>query len=241
MSTILCDFLRFTYFLRMFMITPRLQCILNHVKGSVIADIGTDHAYIPIRLIEENRAKKVIASDIRQGPVEIAKNNIKKHNMQDKIEVRRGAGYSILSPFEADCIITAGMGGKLISEIIEDNKEIAKNAYLVLQPMNYQYELRKYLIKNGFTIVEEDISIEGFKVYNLLCVKSGIMKPFENEIDYHIPPYLKNHKYFKNLYDKKFREFSKITDGIENSKEKDVEKLEKYKFLLKELRKYESL
>lgn len=217
------------------MITPRLQCILNHAKGKVIADIGTDHAYIPIKLIEEKKAEKVIASDVCKGPFEIAKNNVLKYNMQDKIEIRLGSGYSVLSPGEADCIITAGMGGELISSIIEENREIAEKAYLVLQPMNCQYELRKYLIKNNFTIEKEDISIEGFKVYNLLCIKKGKMQPFEKEIDYHIPPYLYEHKYFKELYSKKHREFSKIVSGIENSKDKDTEKLKKYKSLLKEL------
>jgi tRNA (adenine22-N1)-methyltransferase len=221
-------------------ITPRLQCIINHTSGNVIADIGTDHAYIPIKLIEDGICDKVIASDIKEDPVEIAKQNIKKYNAEDKIEVRLGGGLSVLSENEADTIIIAGMGGEMIEAIIHENEAIAKSALLILQPMNSQYELRKYLILNGYSIIDEDIAIEGFKVYNVMTVKKGTQAAFENDIEYHLPKYLIKHKYFKNLYDKKRREFIKVINGLENSKKINTEKLEKYKFWLKELEKYES-
>ena len=73
--------------------------------------------------------------------------------------------------------------------------------------MNAQYELRKYLISNGFSITDEDIAIEGFKVYNIMNVINKPQKEFDNDIEYHLPKYLVNHKYYKNLYDKKHREF----------------------------------
>lgn len=222
------------------MITPRLQCIINHVTGDIIADIGTDHAYIPIKLIDDGIAKKVIATDIKEGPVEIARQNIKKYNDEDKIEVRLGGGLSVLNKNEADTIIIAGMGGEMIETILRNNEETARASLLILQPMNSQYELRKYLLHNEYSIIDEDIAIEGFKVYNIIIVKSGSQKKFEYDIEYHIPKYLINHKYFKNLYDKKKREFIKVITGLENSKETDINKLEKYKFWLKELEKYES-
>lgn len=222
------------------MITPRLQCIINHVTGRVVADIGTDHAYIPIKLIEDGIAENVIASDIKEGPVEIAKQNISKYNKEDKIEVRLGGGLSVLKKNEADTIIIAGMGGEMIEFILREYEDIAKASLLILQPMNSQYELRKYLISNGYTIIDEDIAAEGFKVYNVIIAKSGVQKEFENDIEYHIPVYLKKHKYFKNLFEKKRREFVKVITGLENSKEADKKKLDKYKFWLKELDKYES-
>lgn len=222
------------------MITPRLQCIINHVTGRVVADIGTDHAYIPIKLIEDGIAENVIASDIKEGPVEIAKQNISKYNKEDKIDVRLGGGLSVLKKNEADTIIIAGMGGEMIEFILREHEDIAKASLLILQPMNSQYELRKYLISNGYTIIDEDIAAEGFKVYNVIIAKSGVQKEFENDIEYHIPVYLKKHKYFKNLFEKKRREFVKVITGLENSKEADKKKLDKYKFWLKELDKYES-
>ena len=222
------------------MITPRLEAIINHVNGKIIADIGTDHAYIPIYLIENNISERVIVSDIKKGPLSIAMENIEGHNLSDKIEIRLGGGMSVLTKNEADTIIIAGMGGILISEIIDADIEIAKNAKLILQPMNAQYELRKYLLSHGFKITDEDIAIEGFKVYNIIDTESGSQEPFENDFEYQIPKYLIKHKYFKNLYEKKHREFTKVIKGLENSNNTDIEKLNLYKYWLKELKKYES-
>ena len=221
------------------MITPRLEMIIKHVRGKTIADIGTDHAYIPIYLIENSLAGYVIASDINKGPLLIAGDNIKNHNLTEKIETRLGGGLSVLKENEADAIIIAGMGGILISEIIDADIETAKKSNLILQPMNAQYELRKYLLSNGFKITNEDIAVEGFKVYNLIEAASGEQQPFENDFEYHVPRYLTSHKYFKNLYNKKHREFTKVIKGLENSNEPDTEKLNQYKNWLKELEKYE--
>ena len=215
------------------MITARLECIIKYINGNVVADIGTDHAYVPVKLIKDKRANKVIASDIRQGPVDAALRTVKKYNMEDKIEVRLGEGLSTISKTEADVIIIAGMGGELISSILEENIEIARNAQLILQPMNGQYELRKFLIENNFTIEEEDIAIEGFKVYNVLIVKNGEQAPFEKDIYYHLPKYLFGHKNYKKLFEKKKREFTKVVSGLENSKDCDFEKLNLYKSWLK--------
>lgn len=222
------------------MITPRLKCIADHTKGARIADIGTDHAYIPIYLVENGISEKAIAGDVCEGPVEIAKANIKKNNLADKIEVRLGSGLSVIENGEVDTIIIAGMGGQLISEIIDADVEKARECSLVLQPMNAQYELRKYLIKNGFSITHEDLALEGFKVYNVMNIENGRQAEFKNDIEYHLPKYLKSNKYYKELYDKKHREFFKVVSGLENSKDVDTEKLEMYKFWLKELEKYES-
>lgn len=217
------------------MITARLRCIIEHVKGNTVADIGTDHAYVPVRLIEDGRAKRVIASDIRTGPVEAARRTVEKHGMSEKIEIRKGGGISVIEENEADVIIIAGMGGALISDIINENIKTAENATLVLQPMNNQYELRKYLHANGFSIIEEDIAVEGFKVYNIMVVKKGHQEKFLKDIYYHIPESLLNHKHFKDLYAKKKREFTKVINGLENSEMPDKEKLEMYRKWYREL------
>ena len=223
------------------MITPRLECIINHARGNVIADIGCDHAYVPVRLIQDGRAEKVIASDLNAGPLNIAKQNIKKYGLSENIETRLGGGLSTLSPGEADVIIIAGMGGEIIERILRDDEEIAKKAKLVLQPMNSQYELRKFLISNGYKIAAEDMALEGFKVYNIFEVEAGFQPPFENEFDYQIPPYLYGHRYFKNLYDKKKREFEKIVYGLENAENCNKDKYKLYKYFLKELNEIESI
>lgn len=217
------------------MITERLQCILNYVNSEVIADIGTDHAYIPIELVKKNRVKRVIAADINEGPLKIAQKNIKSEGLSDRIETRLGSGISVLEKGEAGQIIIAGMGGELIESIIKSDIEIAKGSELLLQPMNNQYELRKFLMYNGFKIIDEDIAVEGFKVYNIMRVVCGEAEKFGRDIDYHIPPYLKSNKLYPLLYAKKEREFKKVIGGLERSAKPDMEKLEKYKEWYKEL------
>lgn len=207
------------------MLTPRLNCIINYVNAVTAADIGTDHAYVSIELIKSGRAKHVIASDVRIGPLDIAKGHIEKNGLCDKIETRLGGGLSVLKPGEADNIIIAGMGGELIEEIIRADEAVARASELILQPMNSQYELRRYLLENGFTIEKEDIECEGHRVYNLLIVKSGNQEPFLKDIDYHLPPCLYKHEKFGALLDKKQREFVKIIKGLEKSGKCDIIKL----------------
>ena len=200
------------------MLSPRLRLIADKVKGKKVADIGTDHAYIPIELSEKNICEKIIATDIKKGPADTAVRHINKKGIYN-IEVRVGNGLTPIKPSEVDEIIIAGMGGKLISDILAENREIAKSVRLILQPMNAQYELRKFLLDNGYQISEEDLTVEGFKVYNLL-ISEKTDKPYiyEEEIDYHLPKQLYKNEYFGKLLDKKIREFSKILEGNRKSK-----------------------
>ena len=217
------------------MSTPRLKKIIDYVNTRVAADIGTDHAYVPIELIKSKRAARVIASDVRRGPLYIAKSNIAENGLSDKIETRLGSGLSVLSPGEADTVIIAGMGGELIADILSKDDMTARQAELILQPMNSQYELRRWLIDNNYTILKEDLENEGKRIYNILIVKSGRMRPYPKDIDYHLPPELYQHPEFHMLVDKKEREFNKIINGIERSKEPDTEKLKYYKNRLNDL------
>ncbi len=217
------------------MITPRLRCIVDCTRAEVVADIGCDHAYVPIALIDEGRAKRVIACDINKGPVLIADENIKKHNKTEFIKTRIGGGLAPIDEGEADTVIIAGMGGELICTILNDDIKKAQMSTLVLQPMNDQHTVREFLINNGFEIINEDIALEGFKVYNIIVAKKGKGKPFEKKIHYHIPPYLKEHIHFSALFDKKKRELVKVITGIEKAQNPDTEKLNEYKSLLEEL------
>lgn len=217
------------------MLTTRLNCIINYVNSNVAADIGTDHGYVATELIKKGRAKRVIATDVRQGPLDAAIENIKKNKMEDVIETRLGSGLSVIKSKEIDTAVIAGMGGELICQIIKEDIDIAREIKLVLQPMNSQYELRKFLIENGFIIKTEDIECEGERVYNILIVEKGEMKPFKKDIYYHIPEYLKENRNFNMLFNKKKREFVKIIKGLENSNNCDYEKLDYYKKSLLEL------
>ncbi len=215
------------------MITPRLQAIIDYISKPTVADIGTDHAYIPIYLIRNNICKKVIATDIRKGPVEAARRHITKYNQS--IEVRLGGGLDPVCLGETEQIIIAGMGGEMICKIISDNFEKARQSLLVLQPMNGQYELRRFLHENNFSIKCENMAKEGTKIYNIMLVKDGYQKPFSDDFDYHIPQYLKNHELINMLVDKKKREFTKILKGNQLSQNPDIKVIEYCKRCLHKL------
>lgn len=217
------------------MITPRLEMILRHAEGKSCADIGTDHAYVPIKLKE--RGVHVIATDIRKGPLEMAAKNAKKHGCD--IELRLGGGLSPLSPGEAECIIIAGMGGEMIEKIIAEDMAVARESLLILQPMNGQRELRQFLAENDFHIICEDIAVEGFKVYNLMKVQSGGCDIYEDELELHLPRSLYSHPLFGALLAKKKREFSKIAEGLSASAGGDGREIEKMKSFISRIEELE--
>ncbi len=166
-------------------LTPRLQCVADCIKKCrLLADIGTDHAYIPIYAVEKGIADSAIACDVVKGPLKIATDNIKSHGLEEKITPILADGLK--SADNADVIVIAGMGGKLICTILENSTEIAKKAdYMIIQPMTCSYELRKFLHENGFSITEEKLAKEEDKIYNIMVVKKGNEK-FEDEFYYHI-------------------------------------------------------
>lgn len=108
-------------------LTPRLEAVANLVTDNAkIADIGTDHGYIPVYLMKKNVIKSAIAADVNKGPLNNAKKEIISSNLDSKIELRLGSGLSVLKVGEVDEVVIAGMGGVLISQLIESELEIAK-------------------------------------------------------------------------------------------------------------------
>lgn len=161
----------------------RLKLIADKVpKCNVLADIGTDHAYIPIYLVQNGVCQKAIASDVKIGPVKMASNNISLYKLSEKIETRLGNGLDTIEINEADSIIIAGMGGTLLTELLEANKPKTVNAdTLVLQPMNDLHVVRKWLYDNAFEIYDEEMVAEGPKMYFVLSAKfSGNKKQYSD-------------------------------------------------------------
>ena len=210
------------------MVSSRLNIILENVTTKKIADIGTDHAYIPIALTE--KGIKVIATDINPGPLENARKNIERKGLA--IELRLGAGLSAINLGECEEIIIAGMGGELIQKILSDDLEKAYAARLLLQPMKQQAELRRFLLENGFEIVKEDLAKEGQKIYNLIIARQGNAKKPKREIDLHLPPALYKNPLFPELVQKKKREFSKQYNGLIKGRSANYAEKEHIKKLL---------
>ncbi len=153
----------------------RLECIVSMVdKCKTVADIGADHGYAAEMLLKTVICENIIATDLNVGPLNRAKEHLSNVNLKDKCDFRLGSGLTVLKEGEADAIIIAGMGGDLISDIIETSKDIAKNAkQLILQPMTAIENLRRYLFENGFEIIDEKIVKELHHFYFIIKAKKG--------------------------------------------------------------------
>ena len=164
-------------------LTPRLYAAAAFCRDdSFVADIGTDHAYLPIYLCLEGKARGAVASDINAGPVERAVENIKKYGLEQSISVRRADGLAGIEVFRPDDIMILGMGGELIARIIEDAPWTKDNGInLCLQPMTHPEYLRKFLLDNGYEIIDEAIAEEE-KIYQIILARySGVSDSYTPE------------------------------------------------------------
>ena len=139
--------------------------------GSVLADVGTDHGYVPIALVQRKRIPRAIAMDVNKGPLQRACEHIAISELQDYIETRLSDGVEKLKAGEADTILIAGMGGELVIHILSEGNEVCRKAKeLVLQPQSELEKVRKYLRENKYKIVDEDMVIEDGKYYPMMRV-----------------------------------------------------------------------
>ncbi len=158
-------------------LSHRLMTIASFVrKGSKIADIGTDHGYIPIYLVKEGISPSALAMDVRKGPLERAEHHVLDYGLGDKIKVRLSDGLMKLKPGEADTIVIAGMGGELIVRILEEGRHVWESAErLILSPQSEIGSVRHYLEENGFTILRETMVKDEGKYYTVIEAGHGAM------------------------------------------------------------------
>ena len=156
-------------------ISKRLEAVAGMVtSGSFLADIGTDHGYIPIYLIEHKRIPKAIAMDVNRGPLEKAKEHIMQAGLQDKIETRLSDGLEKLKPDEAESILIAGMGGPLTVRILSEGAgKLGACRELILQPQSDLKAVRAYLEGEGWKIVREEMVQEEGKFYPMMRAVPG--------------------------------------------------------------------
>lgn len=164
-------------------LSRRLNAVANLVtEGASVADIGTDHAYIPIYLAENHISSHIIAMDINRGPLEKAKEHILEYGFEKMIQTRLSDGLSGMKPGEADTMIAAGMGGGLVVRILQNSPQAVESVReFILQPQSEIHKVRAYLNNNGFVITEEDMVEEGGKYYPMMKAVHGKEKPFSDE------------------------------------------------------------
>ena len=162
-------------------LSKRLYAVAGLVtEGASVADIGTDHGYVPIYLVERGIASKVIAMDVNQGPLNRARMHIVGHGLGDRIETRLSDGLARIRPGEVDTVIVSGMGGPLTIRILQEGKEVADqlNA-LILQPQSEICRVRRFLTENGYRSEQEDMVLEDGKYYPVMRVVHGTKEPYE--------------------------------------------------------------
>lgn len=170
------------------MLDTRLQGIAQLIRpGSRVADIGTDHAHLPVWLVEQGICPSAIASDLRAGPAAAAKKNITAAGLTDRIAVRIGDGLQPIRPGEAEDLVIAGMGGETIAGILAGAAWAKDGRYRwILQPMTRPEELRRYLLTNGYHIEQERIIQEDHRLYVVMTAVYTAAEPVEEEAAYYI-------------------------------------------------------
>ncbi|MDN6194931.1 MAG: class I SAM-dependent methyltransferase, partial [Atopostipes suicloacalis] len=162
-------------------LSKRLNKVTEYViEGEPILDIGSDHAYLPLYLVKNKITPLAIAGEVVKGPYEKAKKEVIRHELTDKISVRLGSGFDVLESEELiPNIFICGMGGILISEIIEkgmeDNK-ISSKSRLILQANNKEKDLREFLVAFNFKIISESLIKENNKFYEIIVAEKSKSK-----------------------------------------------------------------
>ncbi|AVQ95758.1 SAM-dependent methyltransferase [Ethanoligenens harbinense] len=158
-------------------LSARLRLAASFVRSGVtVADIGTDHAYLPVWLVCSGHNPSALACDVRSGPLARAAQTVAQYGVQEQVVLRQTDG---LAGVQAQDIVIAGMGGELIAAILSRSEWVRRpDVRLILQPMTAQETLRAWLCREGFVIDREDAAMEGDKHYLVMCVRYGGV-PFE--------------------------------------------------------------
>jgi len=176
----------------LFTLGGRLQLCASMVRDqTALADVGTDHAYLPIWLAKQGRISKAVASDIRPGPLQTARGNIIRYRVQDIVTTRLSDGLKAILPNEAEDIVMAGMGGELIKQILSAAPWVKEGQRrLILQPMTSIPPLRCFLAEQGFAILREQAVMEENHVYTVMLaqyqpqeVGTGTLYPYLGKLD----------------------------------------------------------
>ncbi len=159
-------------------LSKRLSAVAAYVpKGSRLADVGSDHAYLPLFLVEQKRIDFAIAGEVVQGPYQSALQNVELAGRSDMIQVRLANGLAAVEEQDQISAVTiAGMGGRLIADILEAGKEkLGSVERLILQPNNREDDVRNWLVQNQFKLIAEEIVEENDKIYEILVAQKGSM------------------------------------------------------------------
>jgi len=214
------------------MLSKRLKTVADLVTPcEKVADVGTDHGYVPIYLVKENICKYAYAMDVNNGPLNIAKSNIAREGLEDNIETILSDGFDNFGDRDADSVIIAGMGGDLIVDILARAKDFDE---LILSPHKRSDLVRKFLSENGYKISDEKMVEDAKKFYPVIKAVKGESEYDEVQLEFGPILLDKKDETLKEYLDIQLNKFGRIISSLERE-DKEVE--HKYK-LIKEGLKY---
>ncbi|MBU8905683.1 tRNA (adenine(22)-N(1))-methyltransferase [Desertibacillus haloalkaliphilus] len=205
-------------------LSDRLLRVANHVpQGAKVADIGSDHAYLPCYLCLEGIIDAGVAGEVNEGPFQSALSQVKKVGLEQQIEVRKGNGLEVIEQGEVDVITIAGMGGPLIRTILDEGKDKLNGVKkLILQPNIAADKLRIWLKDQSWALVSEEIFEEDEKIYELLIAEKGDgSRPYEEDLEteFLLGPYLMREKNaaFRKKWDHELANWKKVLSQFEHA------------------------
>lgn len=199
----------------------RLDGLIEAIKGfDSILDVGTDHAYLPIRALQEKPTLKVIASDNKKGPLEHARRHLAKANLLDRVSLLLGDGLTVLNE-SVDVIVMAGMGGKTIAKMVLDQKDLSVKR-LVCHPTNVPSAVRKLTQVLAYQIVDEIFGVESDVPFTIIILEPGQASYTEKELLYGPVLLKKRPEAYLQLLEKEYHFTRGLVDQIPEGDKKEV-------------------
>ncbi|WP_216830036.1 tRNA (adenine(22)-N(1))-methyltransferase [Alkalihalobacterium elongatum] len=228
-------------------LSKRLETVAGFVlEGAKVADIGSDHAYLPSYLYINGQISFAVAGEVNEGPFQSAVSQVEKLGISDKVQVRKGNGLEVISSNEVDHITIAGMGGALITDILEAGSDKLHGVKrLILQPNVMVERIRIWLRTNGWELIEEVILEEDEKIYEVLVAERGNGdEPYsdDKELELLLGPFLMKEKSspFIKKWESEVHSWKRILNQFEQARE-TTEVIEKKADLIKRISKVEEV
>lgn len=205
----------------MIQINKRLMKVSEYLNHHKLADIGSDHAYLPIYAIQNGLIKEAIAGEVVKGPLLAAQKNTKLYGMNELIEVKLGDGLEVVDD-TIDAITICGMGGPLIAQIIEEGKhKLTGHPDLILQANIHALPIRKVLQSIGYQIVDEQLIKDKKHIYEIIVAKKGEMDLNELELKFGPKLLANKNDLFYEKWQRELESLNKISKQLEHHEDKN--------------------